>query len=243
MLTPMRLCSAALVAATALAAQPATAQVQKSGNFLSLDLAMEAAAAAAQACEAKGWPVSVSVVDAAGNVKLQAKGDHSTIHTKDSSFRKAYTMVTMGPLFGFDALGAWVEKLKTNPYASTYATLPNMLLFARRSCRQDPGRNRRRNRSWRGPGRREGRGVCRGGSGENPGPATLTAPGSSSRKPKYGYCHDQTALHQGVPTRRQLRSIALADAYLAQLGLGDAGLVVDEIDLWQRMPNFRWQQG
>lgn len=121
--------AAGLVAAAVVAALPASAQVQKTGNFLSLELAMEAAAAAVEACEAKGWPVSVSVVDAAGNVKLQAKGDHSTIHTKDSSFRKAYTLVTMGPLFGFDTLGPWVEKLRSNPYASTYATLPNLFLL------------------------------------------------------------------------------------------------------------------
>ncbi|WP_245334280.1 GlcG/HbpS family heme-binding protein [Bradyrhizobium guangdongense] len=127
--TSMRLRVAVMFAGAVLTAQPAAAQVQKSGNFLSLELAMEAAAAAAQACEANDWPVSVSVVDAAGNVKLQAKGDHSTIHTKDSSFRKAYTLVTMGPLFDFDRLGVWVEKLKTNPYASTYATLPNMFLL------------------------------------------------------------------------------------------------------------------
>ena len=113
----------------ALAATTATAQVQKTGNALSLDVAMEAAAAAAHASAEKGWPVSVSIVDGAGNVKLQAKGDHSTIHTKDSSFRKAYTTVTMGPLFGFDTLGAWVEKLKTNPYASAYASLPDIFLL------------------------------------------------------------------------------------------------------------------
>lgn len=126
---PTRLCVAVLVAGMVLAAQPATGQVQKSGNFLSLELAMEAAIAAVQACESKGWPVSVSIVDTAGNVKVQAKGDHSTIHTKDSSFRKAYTMVTMGPLFNFDTLSVWVEKLKTNRYASTYATLPNMFIL------------------------------------------------------------------------------------------------------------------
>jgi uncharacterized protein GlcG (DUF336 family) len=128
MLIRARAFGVGLVAA-GLAAQPAAAQVQKTGQFLSLELAMEAASAAVEACAAKGWPVSVSVVDAAGNVKLQAKGDHSTIHTKDSSYRKAYTMVTMGPLFGFDRLGAWVETLKTNPYASAYATLPNLFLL------------------------------------------------------------------------------------------------------------------
>ena len=40
------------------------------------------------------------------------------------------------------------------------------------------------------------------------------------------------------PRGANSRSIALADAYLAQLGLGDAGLVVDEIDLWQNLPTF-----
>lgn len=107
----------------------AHAQVQKSGNFLALDLALEAAAETARVCAAQGWPVSVSIVDAAGVVKVQAKGDHSTIHTKDSSFRKAYTQVTMGPIFGFDALGVWVERLKSNPNAAALATIPNIIVL------------------------------------------------------------------------------------------------------------------
>jgi uncharacterized protein GlcG (DUF336 family) len=127
--TQQKIAARAFLVAAALAATPTTAQVQRSGNFLSLDLAMEAAAEAVRVCAEKGWPVSVSIVDAAGNVKLQAKGDHSTIHTKDSSFRKAYTTVTMGPLFGFDTLGSWVEKLKTNPYAPAYASLPDIFLL------------------------------------------------------------------------------------------------------------------
>ncbi len=41
------------------------------------------------------------------------------------------------------------------------------------------------------------------------------------------------------PRGADSRSIAVADAYLAQLRLGDAGLVVDEIDLWQEdLPTF-----
>ncbi len=105
----------------------APAQVQYNSNQLSLELAMEAAGEAVRACAAQGWPVSVSVVDAAGEVKLQAKGDHSTIHTKDSSFRKAYTVVTMGPVFGFETLGAFAEKLKANPSGAALVTLPNIL--------------------------------------------------------------------------------------------------------------------
>ncbi|GAB2179474.1 GlcG/HbpS family heme-binding protein [Dongia sp. agr-C8] len=110
------------------ATEAAAATDMKQG-FLPLDLAMEAAAEGIRVCEAHGWHVTVTVVDAGGNIKLQAKGDRSTIHTKDASFRKAYTVVTMGPIFGFDVLGDWVEQLKTNPFAATYATLPNLFLL------------------------------------------------------------------------------------------------------------------
>ena len=121
--------AAAALAFAALPATPALAQVQKTGNFLSLDLALEAAQEAARVCAARGWPVSVAIVDTAGNVKIQAKGDHSTIHTKDSSFRKAYTVATMGPIFGFERSGAWLEKLKTNPAAPALASIPNIILL------------------------------------------------------------------------------------------------------------------
>ncbi len=109
---------------------PANAQVQKTGNFLSLTLAMEAAAESARVCASQGWPVSVSIVDAAGTVKLQARGDHSTIHTKDSSFRKAYTVVTLGPVFGFETTSQFVERLKNNPSAPALVSLPNILPLA-----------------------------------------------------------------------------------------------------------------
>ena len=112
-----------------LAGDPRLAQAQEAARSLSLELAMEAAAESLRVCGEHGWHVSVSVVDSAGDVKLQAKGDGSTVHTKDASFRKAYTTVTFGPIFGFDRLGDWVEKLKTNPYASAYASLPNIFLL------------------------------------------------------------------------------------------------------------------
>ena len=105
------------------------AQVQKSGHFLSMIAAVDAANEAINVCASKGWPVSVSIVDAAGNIKLQVKGDFSAAHTRDASFRKAYTTVSYAPLFHFSKLSEWVEALKTNPYASTYATLPNIFLL------------------------------------------------------------------------------------------------------------------
>lgn len=118
------------VVSTVLSPGSAGAQVQKSGNFLNLALAMEAAAESARVCAAQGWPVSVTIVDSAGNVKLQAKGDYSTIHTRESSFRKAYTVVTLGPIFGFETTGQFVERLKNNPSAPALVSLSNILPLA-----------------------------------------------------------------------------------------------------------------
>jgi uncharacterized protein GlcG (DUF336 family) len=107
----------------------ATAQVAQSGYTLPLDLAIEAANTAIDACKAKGWPVSAIVVDTSGVIKVDLKGDHSTIHTKDSAFRKAYTEVTMGPIFGFDRTGAYAETVSKNPAGASSAlfSLPDIL--------------------------------------------------------------------------------------------------------------------
>lgn len=111
----------------ALSSAPA-AQVAESGYSLPLTLAMEAASAAIAACEAKGWPVSAFVVDTSGVVRVHLKGDHSTIHTKDSAFRKAYTVVTMGPIFGFDRTSAYAETVSKNPAGASSAlfSLPDI---------------------------------------------------------------------------------------------------------------------
>ena len=75
------------LSACASIALPSTAatQVAQSGYSLPLALALEAASTAINVCEAKGWPVSAFVVDTSGVVKMHLKGDHSTIHTKDSA--------------------------------------------------------------------------------------------------------------------------------------------------------------
>jgi uncharacterized protein GlcG (DUF336 family) len=110
-------------------ALPSAAQVAQSGYSLPLALAVEAATTAIDACEAKGWPVSAFVVDTSGVVKVQLKGDHSTIHTKDSAFRKAYTVVTMGPIFGFDRTSAYAETVSKNPAGASSAlfSLPDII--------------------------------------------------------------------------------------------------------------------
>jgi uncharacterized protein GlcG (DUF336 family) len=70
------------------------------------------------------------VLDVSGVVKLQAKGDHSTIHTRDSSFRKAYTVVTLGPIFHFDASSAFAELAAKNPAGQAISSLPDILPLA-----------------------------------------------------------------------------------------------------------------
>lgn len=108
---------------------PAQAQVRVSGYDLPADLAVEAASEAVKTCAASGYRVSAVVVDPSGEMKVFIKGDHSTTHTRETAFRKAYTQVTMGPIFGFDALSTWVEKLKGNPSAPSFLTVPNIILL------------------------------------------------------------------------------------------------------------------
>ena len=105
------------------------AQAESGGYVLPLGLAVEAATEAVNACERAGHRVSVAVVDASGVVKLFAKGDKSTIHTKDSSFRKAYTVVTMAPIFKFDTTGQFVEKLAKNPATPALASIPDIIIL------------------------------------------------------------------------------------------------------------------
>ena len=108
----------------------AIAQVGESGYSLPLALAVKAATKAIATCASNGYPVSVVVVDASGVIKLGAKGDHSTIHTTTSAFRKAYTVVTFGPIFRFDASSTFAALAAKNPSGAALATLPDIALLA-----------------------------------------------------------------------------------------------------------------
>src|SRR6476646_8134623 len=107
----------------------AIAQVGQSGYSLPLALAMKAATKAIATCASNGYPVSAVVVDPSGVIKLQAKGDHSTILTTTSAFRKAYTVVTFGPIFKFDASSAFAALAAKNPSGAALATLPDIALL------------------------------------------------------------------------------------------------------------------
>ena len=72
------------------------------------------------------------MVDTSGIIKVHLKGDHSTIHTKDSAFRKAYTVVTMGPIFGFDRTSAFAKTVSENPAGASSAlfSLPDIIALS-----------------------------------------------------------------------------------------------------------------
>jgi uncharacterized protein GlcG (DUF336 family) len=65
-----------------------------------------------------------------GVIKLEAKGDHSTILTTTSAFRKAYTVVTFGPIFRFDESSAFASLVAKNPGGPALATLPDVAPLA-----------------------------------------------------------------------------------------------------------------
>jgi uncharacterized protein GlcG (DUF336 family) len=104
----------------------AVTQVAEGGYSLPLTLALKAATASIASCASTGYPVSAVVVDPSGVVKLEAKGDHSTIHTTTSAYRKAYTVVTFGPIFRFDASSAFASLAAKNPNGAALATLPDI---------------------------------------------------------------------------------------------------------------------
>jgi uncharacterized protein GlcG (DUF336 family) len=112
-----------------LAALPASAQVSKSGYTLPAALALEAAVEAERACAANGYAVTVVVVDVSGVIKIQYRGDHSTIHTRESAFRKAYTAITLGPIFKQETTSGLAKMLASSPAVPSFLTIPNVLFL------------------------------------------------------------------------------------------------------------------
>ncbi|WP_250475328.1 heme-binding protein [Caballeronia sp. GAFFF1] len=94
---------------------------------LPLRLAIEAAQEAIRVCEENHYWVSATVVDMDGVTQLAMRGDKATVHTGESSFRKAFTVVTLGPEFDFDRSSGFFELVKTNPFAPQLATVHNVM--------------------------------------------------------------------------------------------------------------------
>lgn len=97
-----------------------------SRDTLPLKLAVKAAKEAVRYCEASGFHITATVVDMSGQIKVQLKGDLSTIHTKDTAFRKAYTVVTLGPVFHLDTSTQVAALMKNNPNKSAFLTVPEI---------------------------------------------------------------------------------------------------------------------
>jgi len=71
--------------------------------------------------------VTATVVDIDGVPQVILRGDRSTVHTGESSFRQAFTVVTLGPEFGFDRSSGFFELTKTSPFAPQLATVHNVM--------------------------------------------------------------------------------------------------------------------
>lgn len=127
-----RVAAAALVAAALFTSAPARAQVDVDGYYLPMRVALKAAEAAVASCATHGWDVTATVVDPAGLVIVQLRGDHATVHTKDSAFRKAYTIVSMGPVFGLTRTSQFVALIQKAPNGAgpELADLPDIFANA-----------------------------------------------------------------------------------------------------------------
>jgi uncharacterized protein GlcG (DUF336 family) len=122
--------AAACLCSAALFTGPARSEPPETGDYhyvLPLSLALEAATEAVRVCGLQGYRVSATVVDMDGVPQVALRGDGATVHTHESSFEKAFTVVTLGPEFNFDTSGAFFEMLKTNPYAPRLAQVRHVM--------------------------------------------------------------------------------------------------------------------
>jgi uncharacterized protein GlcG (DUF336 family) len=111
-----------LAAALALSlALPASAQLIARRD-LSYSMALTMATAALDACKARGYPVSVVVVDRGGDTMVAIRADDAGPHTMENARRKAYTARTFRM-----TTEAFVQEMKTRPVRREQTTLPNVI--------------------------------------------------------------------------------------------------------------------
>jgi len=121
-ITPILLAAATL---PLLASQSACAASE--AYRLPLVLATAAAAKAVQSCEARGYHVSAAIVDAAGQLQVQLKGDGSTPHTARLAYRKAYSAITFAPNYGLETSAEVGKLMSANPIVlQTIVSIPEV---------------------------------------------------------------------------------------------------------------------
>jgi uncharacterized protein GlcG (DUF336 family) len=111
----------ALVALACLIAAPASAQLVQRKD-LSYAVAKTIAENALEDCKAKGYPVSVVVVDRGGNTVVALRADNASVHTMENARRKAYTAMTFKM-----TTAEFIKEMPTRPVRREQTTLPNVI--------------------------------------------------------------------------------------------------------------------
>lgn len=117
-----RLYLAAAIAAALTSA--ASAQVLQEKN-MSLEIALELAQGAVQACSADGYNVSAAVVDRGGTLRALLRADNAGVHTPEAARRKAYTSVSARA-----ATSQIAGNVEENPGAAQLVAIDDFLVLA-----------------------------------------------------------------------------------------------------------------
>ena len=104
-----------------LLALPARAQLITHRD-LSYPMALTVASAALDSCKARGYPVSVVVVDRGGDTMVALKADGAGPHTMENARRKAYTARTFRM-----TTQQFIDEMKTRPARREQTTLPGVI--------------------------------------------------------------------------------------------------------------------
>src|SRR5947207_5657112 len=118
----MALARCVILGAAALSlALPAPAQLIARRD-LSYSMALAMATAALEACKARGYAVSVVVVDRGGDTMVAIRGDNAGPHTMENARRKAYTARTFRM-----TTEDFVKEMATRPVRREQTTLPHVI--------------------------------------------------------------------------------------------------------------------
>ena len=116
----MRLVRLAVFAsASVLATVPAMAQAPQVEKNISMAMALAVIQGTLEQCTKDGYKVSITIVDKAGNVAAQLRGDGTNPHTMEFSRLKAYTSRTRGQT------SLEFQKLTSDPANAYLKQIPN----------------------------------------------------------------------------------------------------------------------